>query len=171
MNDTLRSEKPAGLTAYPIGNYRQHNMQQVITALEESRTKLIEVLEHVDWETTLAPNHRNRVHDVACHIAQWERNLSGAIEAHALGGTFAIAPFDIDAINARVLEMHKRRTPSEVLQMLEATRCQFLDALQIEGDMDEVCLPWGKKESLAHIANDMLGHEIHHTKQIEDALG
>ena len=145
-------------------------MEKALADLDASRQSLLALLAQCRLDQVVNAASKTRVRDVLCHIAQWERNASAAIDAAALGGTFVIAPFDIDAINARIRDQHQRLTEAQVLTLLAETRSQLQRALQARDPETLVMLPWGRQESLAHIAKDMHGHELHHAAQLHALL-
>ena len=113
---------------------------------------------------------RKRVRDVVWHIAQWEATVAASIEAGWLGGELRFDPFDIDAINARMHQRHATGHQADLDAFLTRSRESLLAALTAKPPQTEVLLPWGRKESLEHVAKDMLQHEQHHYGQIERAL-
>ena len=144
-------------------------MEDLLHSLAQSRQVLLDQLASADLSLPIANSSKKRVQDVLCHIAQWESTVAASIEAHQIGAQLDFDSFDINAINARVHEQHAHKSEREVLDFLTRSRENLLAALRTAAPTAEARMPWGRMETLEHIAEDMGQHERHHSAQIAAA--
>ncbi len=145
----------------------ERSLEELIERLDSSRASLLQGMDVWDLDVEVNPTSGWRVKDVLCHIAQWERLVAQAFEAHRLGIRSPVfEPFDIHAINERIRALHAEHTRDRVVQLLDQTRASFLFALtQVPRD-ETVMMPWGRTGTPLEKALDMHNHECHHTQQI-----
>ena len=111
-----------------------------------------------------------RVLDVVAHVAQWEEYAAECLEAFAAGKEFLLPPpFEIHAVNQRIFEAHRTKSPAEVRAFLDVGRARLLAAARgIPGDRwaGPVTYPWGAKGGVEELLVDMRGHDKHHEEQV-----
>lgn len=155
------------------------NQSELLSALEESREKLMDAIEGLSQEAMQEPGvtnqvgkeHRWSVKDILAHLSRWEAELARALWQAKHGQSPAPTdPAKVDEINAQWHAEMCSRPLRKVLDDFEAVRAQTLLRVETftERELtDPRRYPWMGGEPLwKWIASDSFEHEAEHLADI-----
>lgn len=144
------------------------SVEQLRQLLDESRRQTAEALERLSPDAVVYPESGWRVRDVLIHVAAWEAEAARSIEAFARGGEYRLPRFTSEgAYNAELYQRWKDVDPAAIQAEWDAARNRLAQALaSLASRLDEprLILPWGERNSAAHLIRDMAHHEREHAE-------
>lgn len=148
---------------------------EIITALIESRKKLLKLIEEIPVKQMEAPGVIDNwsVKDILVHLTRWEAELVKLLWQVEQGSTPTTAHFDpdsVDEINERWFKASKARQLQIVMQDFLGVRDQTIRRVEsLSNDIlnDSRSFPWLDGQPLWQwIAEDSFEHEAEHEAQI-----
>jgi uncharacterized protein (TIGR03083 family) len=152
---------------------------ELLARLPPARAALEEVLATLGSEQLAAPGPRGwSVKDHLAHLAVWDQMIVAHLRDgsdHAIIGLdqSAYAAISLDALNDRIYQQNKERTPADVLAAFREARTQTLAVLD---ELDESVLRapyWPDdpdRSTIEKIAGDTYLHDLEHRRWIQDLI-
>lgn len=150
------------------------NKEEIITALEESREVLLDLIEDLPDEDMLAPAFDNwSVKDILAHLTMWEAELVKLLFQAQQGRKPTTVHFtgeSVDERNAKWYQQNKDRPLDRILDDFHGVRNQTVRRVESFSDRDLTDrnrYPWLDGTPLWRwIADDSFEHEAEHMAQI-----
>lgn len=150
------------------------NRGELINSLAGSHSKMQNIIEGIDLETTVYEDTDWQIRDILWHIAVWDRQVAKSINAFKDGSEYSIPDFDENEFNQTAYLDGTKLTEALLLDECKRARQDFEEAVKnfpADKYSSQFLYPWGdERGSIATLVADMVEHDEEHREEIKAAI-
>lgn len=147
--------------------------ERLIHMMDESRQQIMAAAERAGGDLVVYQDTGWRVKDLLAHVLVWAQEAVLSIQAALEGGEYALPqPHSDDEYNARRCREYWDHPVEQTRVELAANRDRLIAVLQAtpaDRFEETMLLPWGERNTLRHLLDEIAKHEHEHAAEIRQA--